>query len=377
MLSGRCSLSAVAGISAYFPSKSLQFSRNWAITINRPDLSSLYWSTGTVVMLWGEDLLASFTALFLVLLVLTRNPLLTSVFTGFLYLLLVFCRFHPVPQSRSLQVLKPRGRGSVIAHRGGGHDAPENTLAAIRAAAKNGATGVELDLEFTSDGVPILMHDDTVERTTDGTGRLQDLTYSDIKKLNAAAKHRFRNQFNGEKVPTLEEAVKECMKNNLTIYFDVKGHAVQAAEALRKLYAEYPSLYTSSIVCSFEPSVIIKMRQADRNVVTALTHRPWSLSHFGDGKPRYNTPWKHYWYTLMDVFLDWGLHNILWNLCGVSAFLMQKNYISQEYVEKWNSRGIEVVAWTINNASEKFYYENVLNSTYLTDSLLEDCQPHY
>lgn len=59
-------------------------------------------------------------------------------------------------------------------------------------AAKNGATGVELDLEFSADGVPILMHDDTVERTTDGAGRLQDLTFEEIRKLNPSAKHRLR-----------------------------------------------------------------------------------------------------------------------------------------------------------------------------------------
>ncbi|OCT64110.1 hypothetical protein XELAEV_18045212mg [Xenopus laevis] len=328
-------------------------------------------------MLWGDGLLVSFSTIFLVVLLLTRNPFVSSIFTGCVYLLLFFCRFEPVPQSRALQVLKPKGRAAPVAHRGGGHDAPENTLAAIRTAAQNGATGVELDLEFTGDGVPILMHDDTVERTTDGTGRLQDLTFTDIKKLNAAAKHRLWNMFDGENIPTLKEAVRECLHHNLTIYFDVKGHADQAAEALRHLYVEYPSLYNCSIVCSFEPSVIIKMRQADRNVVTALTHRPWSLSHLGDGTPRYNTIWKHYWYILMDVLLDWGHHNFLWNLCGVSAFLMQKNYISKEYVEQWNSKGIEVVAWTINNASEKLYYEQVLNSTYITDSLLEDCDPHY
>ncbi|KAM4698408.1 glycerophosphodiester phosphodiesterase 1 isoform 2-T2 [Rhinophrynus dorsalis] len=286
-------------------------------------------------------------------------------------------KFDPVPESRALQVLKPRGRVSVIAHRGGGHDAPENTLAAIRTAAQNGATGVELDLEFSGDGVPILMHDDTVERTTDGFGSVHELPYSEIKKLNAAAKHRLKNKFNGEKVPTLKEAVRECMSYSLTIYFDVKGNPDQAAEALRKLYVDNPSLYNSSIVCSFHPNVIYKMRQADSKVVTALTHRPWSLSHLGDGTPRYNSPWKHYWYVFMDVLLDWAHHNLLWNFCGVSAFLMQKNFISQEYVKQWNSKGIEVVAWTINSATEKFYYETVLHSTYVTDSLLEDCEPHY
>ncbi|XP_063286409.1 glycerophosphodiester phosphodiesterase 1 isoform X1 [Pelobates fuscus] len=328
-------------------------------------------------MLWGESLLASFSTLFLLGLLLTRSPVLSSVLVCALFFLLSAVRFQPVPRSRAQQVLKPRGRVSVIAHRGGGHDAPENTLAAIRTAAEHGATGVELDVEFTSDGVPILMHDDTIDRTTDGTGRLRDVSYADLRRMNAAAKHRLRNQFQGEKVPTLEEAVRECINYNLTIYFDVKGHANEAAEALRKLYVSYPRLYNSSIVCSFEPSVIYKIRQADQNVITALTHRPWSLSHFGDGKKKFDSFWKHYWYMFLDILLDWGQHNILWNFCGISAFLMQKNYISKEYVDQWNHRGIEVVAWTVNNASEKLYYENILNSSYITDSMVEDCDPHY
>ncbi|KAG9477028.1 glycerophosphodiester phosphodiesterase 1 [Eleutherodactylus coqui] len=328
-------------------------------------------------MLWGEGFLLCFSTVFVLLLLATRYPQLSVLLTGGLYLLLLLCRFPPVPESRAQQVLKPRGKPYNIAHRGGAHDAPENTLAAIRLAAKNGAVAVELDLEFTKDGVPILMHDDTVERTTDGSGKLSDLTFTEIRKLNPAANHRLRHLYNDEKVPTWDEAVKECFHHNLIIYFDVKGHAAQAAEALRKLYNEFPHLYNSSIVCSFQPSVIYKMRQADINVVTALTHRPWSLSHLGDGTPRFDSIWKHYYHMSMDVLLDWALHNILWNLCGVSAFLMQKNYISQDYVEKWNKRGIEVVAWTVNTATEKRHSEQILHSNVITDSLVEDCDPHY
>ncbi|XP_053550689.1 glycerophosphodiester phosphodiesterase 1 [Bombina bombina] len=328
-------------------------------------------------MLWFEGLVASFSALFVFMLVLTRSPLLSCILVCAFFLLLVTTRYEPVPEERALQVLKPQGRVAVIAHRGGGHDAPENTLAAIRMAAKNGATGVELDLEFTRDGIPILMHDETVERTTDGSGSLSGLSYSDIRKLNAAAKHRLRHVYQEEKVPSLDEAVTECINLNLTIYFDVKGHADKAAETFRKLYVQFPRLYNSSIVCSFEPSVIYKMRQADKNVVTALTHRPWSLSHLGDGTPRFTSTFKHYWFMFLDILLDWALHNILWNLCGISAFLMQKNRISKEYVDSWNYRGVEVVAWTINDATEKFYYENFLKCNYITDSLLEDCDPHY
>lgn len=71
-----------------------------------------------------------------------------------------------------------------------------------------------------------------------------------------------------------------------------------------------------------------QMRQADPNVVTALTHRPWSLSRLGDGTPRYESPWKHHWLQVLDVLLDWAHHHLLWNLCGVSAFLLQKSFIS-------------------------------------------------
>lgn len=132
------------------------------------------------------------------------------------------------------------------------------TLICYWKASENGATGVELDLEFTADGVPILMHDDTVDRTTNGSGPLSKLLFSELRKLDAAAKHRFRlarkndrlvsnieykwarptwrqqvvcfcwlpssDRFRGEKVPTLQEAVEECIKRQLTIYFDVKGH---------------------------------------------------------------------------------------------------------------------------------------------------------
>ncbi|XP_036597755.1 glycerophosphodiester phosphodiesterase 1 [Trichosurus vulpecula] len=329
--------------------------------------------------LWEEQggLLASFSFLFVLLLILTRSPFNSCLFTFSFYLLLRFFSFEPVPNRRALQVLRPRGRISAIAHRGGGHDAPENTLAAIREAAKNGATGVELDVEFTADGVPVLMHDETVDRTTDGTGRLSDLTFAEVRKLNPAANHRLKNNFPGEKIPTLKEAIMECLDHNLTIYFDVKSHATMAADALKHMYMEFPKLYNISIVCSFMPEVIYKMRQADRNVVTALTHRPWSLSYFGDGKRRFDSLWKHFLYMLLDILLDWSLHNILWYLCGISAFLMQKDFVSTAYLKRWSAKGIHVVAWTVNTYEEKKFYESHLHSSYITDSMLEDCNPHF
>ncbi|KAI1886557.1 hypothetical protein AGOR_G00197020 [Albula goreensis] len=333
-------------------------------------------------MLQIGDGFACFSVVFVVVLLGTRSAFYSSVITASLYVFLLMFRYPQVPSSRVRQVLRPSkvvksGGMSVVAHRGGGHDAPENTLAAIREASKNGATGVELDLEFTADGVPVLMHDETVDRTTDGSGPLCELRFSELAKLDASAKHRLRDKFQGERVPTLQEAVEECIKHELTIYFDVKGHPDEAAAALKEMYKKHPVLYNTSIVCSFEPKVIYKMRQADPEVVTALTHRPWSLSRLGDGTPRYPSLWKQQWMQALDVLLDWAHHHLLWNLCGVSAFLVQKNFISPDYLQYWADRGVEVVGWTINTAVEKQYYQDLLKISYITDSLKEDCEPHY
>lgn len=84
--------------------------------------------------LWEDQggLLGPFSFVLVLLLVVTRSPFNACVLTGSLYILLRFFSFEPVPSRRALQVLKPRDRVSAIAHRGGSHDAPENTLAAIR-----------------------------------------------------------------------------------------------------------------------------------------------------------------------------------------------------------------------------------------------------
>lgn len=89
---------------------------------------------GAGMWLWEEQggLLGPFSFLLLLLLLVTRSPFNACLFTGSLYLLLRLFSFEPVPSRRALQVLKPRDRVSAIAHRGGSHDAPENTLAAIR-----------------------------------------------------------------------------------------------------------------------------------------------------------------------------------------------------------------------------------------------------
>ena len=101
---------------------------------------------------------------------------------------------------------------------------------------------------------------------------------------------------------------------------------ISIAKGWHTEYCIYYLLHTASHISIHRP--LLQMRQSDPDVVTALTHRPWSLSHFGDGVPRFTSPWKHKWMTLVDVLLDWAHHHFLWKLCGISAFLVQKDFVS-------------------------------------------------
>ena len=96
-------------------------------------------------------------------------------------------------------------RPLVIAHRGASGSAPENTMAAFSLAVEQGAQVIELDVHMTADGYPVVIHDPTVARTTDGTGLVREKTLAELRRLDAGS--WFETRFAGERVPTLEEVV--------------------------------------------------------------------------------------------------------------------------------------------------------------------------
>jgi glycerophosphoryl diester phosphodiesterase len=113
-----------------------------------------------------------------------------------------------------------RHRVAVIAHRAGKALAPENTLTAIRNAIALGVDYVELDVRASRDGKLVILHDRTVDRTTNGKGAVRDLTFAEIRALDAGGK--FDSRFIGEKIPTLDEALAVC-KNRVHVYVDHKA----------------------------------------------------------------------------------------------------------------------------------------------------------
>jgi glycerophosphoryl diester phosphodiesterase len=145
-----------------------------------------------------------------------------------------------------------------IAHRGGGCLAPENTLAALRAGAARGYACAELDVTLSADGVPFLLHDETLERTTDGRGRAAARPWAELARLDAGgwfdARHR------GEPLPTLDAALDAALALGLLLNLELKpgaGDAARLGTAVGRRVAErWPAGRTAPLLSSFEPEAV-------------------------------------------------------------------------------------------------------------------------
>ena len=113
-----------------------------------------------------------------------------------------------------------RNRPLLIAHRGGAAEAPENTLGAFRRALDLGIRWFELDVQMTKDGALVVIHDETVDRTTNGTGPVSSFTFEEIRKLDAGS--RFSPDFAGEKIPTLREVLDRCAEQGAVVFIELK-----------------------------------------------------------------------------------------------------------------------------------------------------------
>jgi glycerophosphoryl diester phosphodiesterase len=109
---------------------------------------------------------------------------------------------------------------AYVVHRGAGELAPENTLAAMRVGHAYGYRMVEFDVKLSGDGVPFLLHDDTLDRTTDGHGRADALTWSELSKLDAGGWHSAA--YAGEPLPTLAAIARWAIANGVACNIEIK-----------------------------------------------------------------------------------------------------------------------------------------------------------
>ena len=167
----------------------------------------------------------------------------------------------------------------IVAHRGGGALAPENTLAAIRLGQSLGYRAHEFDVKLSRDGVPILMHDAELDRTTNAKGRVADLDWAALSKLDAGSWHS--REFAGEPVPSFEDAARVLLSKGTMAHIEIKptpGFDVETArrvaEDARRLWREAP---VPPLFSSFTFEALMSAREAAPEIP-----RGWLVSRFTD-----------------------------------------------------------------------------------------------
>ena len=152
----------------------------------------------------------------------------------------------------------------IVAHRGGGKLAPENTLGAIRLGASMGFRGVEFDVMLAGDGTPVLIHDETLERTTNGRGEVAATPYAEIARLDAGGWHGER--WRGERVPAFEEAGRLCRELGIWTNVEIKpakGHERATGEAAARMARDlWRGAALPPVLSSFSTEALAAARDA-------------------------------------------------------------------------------------------------------------------
>jgi glycerophosphoryl diester phosphodiesterase len=167
----------------------------------------------------------------------------------------------------------------VWAHRGASALAPENTMAAFRQAVELGVDGIEFDVQLTADEEVVVIHDETLDRTTNGQGWVKDYALADLKRLDASGG---RDGFAGERIPTLREVLALVAPTGLEVNIEVKNTVVSyfgLSDKVTGLVHEF-GLESRVIVSSFNHCSLAWLRQSGSMVKTGLLfqdvlYEPW------------------------------------------------------------------------------------------------------
>ncbi len=207
----------------------------------------------------------------------------------------------------------------IWAHRGASGYAPENTLAAFELAVRQGAEGVEFDVQLSSDGTPVLIHDEKVDRTTNGRGWVKDHSISELQALDARAG---REGFAGTRIPTLEEALGLLAVTGVTINIELKNSQVS-----------YPGLEEKVLAAVAEFGI------GDRVVLSSFNHYSLKrLQMLGAQCPLgmiYTDPLYQPWRYAVQL--------------GVSALHPPRHLVFRRgYVRNAHAVGLAVRPWVVN-----------------------------
>jgi glycerophosphoryl diester phosphodiesterase len=212
----------------------------------------------------------------------------------------------------------------VIAHRGASLRAPENTMAAFRLAVDLGADGIEFDVKLTQDDHVVIHHDMTLERTTNGSGKVKDLSLSEIKKLDAGSS--FAPEFSGESIPTLLELLDE-FGDQILLNIELTNYDAPFDPLPEKVLAllERIEHHDTILLSSLNPFALRKINQLNSGIRTAFL--------VGPGAPG----WAR---TLLKVITPY------------QDFHPHKSLVTRTMVESLHRSNGRLNTWTVNEHDE-------------------------
>jgi len=209
----------------------------------------------------------------------------------------------------------------VIAHRGASAVAPENTMAAFRRAAEMGAECIETDLHLSRDGRLVIVHDTTLNRTTNGDGLVKNFTFNELRELDAGT--WFSQDFAGERLPAIEELLDFAGPADLSLYLEIKGGAGYGVERAIISALRGRKEAKATVVLCFDGSVLDRIHQLDRLLMTGL-------------------------------LFDSGGEDMVKEAVRVGARQIgpRGDCVTPELIADAHRRGLKVVTWTINDAAQ-------------------------
>ncbi len=209
------------------------------------------------------------------------------------------------------------------AHRGFCSRYPENTLLAFEKALAEGVDGIENDVQLTKDGQIIIMHDESIDRTTDGKGWVKDLTLAQLKELNANEK--FGSQFPVQRVPTLREYLELVKDEPILTNIEMKTGVFE--------YREMEQLLVD---------MLREYKVEDRILIT-------SFNHFTIMRMKKLAPELKYGFLAYDWRLDAGEYT---KKNGIPCYHPDYHNLTPEVVEDLHSHGIEVNPYTVDDPED-------------------------
>lgn len=213
----------------------------------------------------------------------------------------------------------------IFAHRGYSGKYPENTMLAFEKAIEVGVDGIELDVQLTKDGEIVIIHDETIDRTTDGSGYVVDYTYEELSKFNANYKFK---EMGFNKIPTLREYFELVKNLEIVTNIELKTGINQylgIEEKVLKLIREY----------NLEKRVIIS-----------------SFNHFSVMKMKKLAPDLKYGFLSEDWIIDAGKYTASH---GVQCYHPRFNNLIPEVIEELKKYNLEINTWTVNEEKDMRY----------------------